>query len=142
MTLASGSTFACSCIESLPLPSYQQRVESAYSEYDAVFLGKVTKVQSYIDTSDTSRGRFKKGTPFEIATFKVIDEFKGVSSDTFETRAITVGGMCGYNVLLHKKYLIYAIRSEGKYYLSFCSRTKPKKEAHRDLAILRGIRRR
>jgi hypothetical protein len=75
-----------------------------------------------------------------VATFKVIEEFKGVNTTSFETRSFDSAGMCGYNVQPRKKYLVYAALSEGKYYISFCSRTKRKKEAFRDLAILRRIR--
>jgi hypothetical protein len=53
LTLASWRAFACTCAETLPLPSHEQRVVDAYAEYDAVFLGEVTKVYLYVDPQDT-----------------------------------------------------------------------------------------
>ena len=70
LTLVSWRALACTCAETLPLPSYEQRVVNAYTEYDAVFLGEVTNVQLYVDPQDTSWGRFKRGTPYEVATLR------------------------------------------------------------------------
>jgi len=112
--LSIGSAFGCACV---PLGTPQEELAKS----DAVFLGKVTKVDTF---QEQVAG----------ATFDVKKNWKGISSDTVWVSTLPATD-CNYEFELNKSYVVYAYGKDSLS-VSACTRTSLLTYASEDLAAL------
>lgn len=123
LTLVSpGKSFACSCIQ-------PGSVEEEYSKADAVFSGKVIRIEENKPTEDDF-------TPVKVV-FEVKNTWKGVEESEIAVYTGTDSASCGYEFAQGKSYLVYANTSGDQLTTSLCSITKPLASADEDLSILK-----
>lgn len=83
MSFAWATSHACSCIQ-LGEPSEEKLVSQALSEYEAVFVGNVIRLDEFFDPNETLGGR-AKGAPVQEVQFSVVEPFKGVTEKILKT---------------------------------------------------------
>jgi hypothetical protein len=117
---------ACSC--AMPSGRQKERVEFAVSDSEAVFAGKVVKIDRpspIISTSDP-----------ETVSFRVSESWKGQEAGTLEVRTPVYGASCGYPFKEGQEYLVYAYGGQQGLKVDLCSETKRLSKAGADLALL------
>ncbi|MFQ5723636.1 MAG: hypothetical protein ACE5G6_04020 [Terriglobia bacterium] len=114
---------ACSCARVGPACE-------VFGKTDAVFVGRVTSVSSWIWTFFTGERR---------VWFAVSEGFRGVGSgEAVRVVTGTGAGDCGYGFEEGGEYVVYAHRSRGgELRTSICTRTRGLAAAAEDLAFLR-----
>lgn len=105
---------ACSCVELTP--------EGAFQGADAVFEGRVTEVREEADA--------------RVAVFSVVQQWKGVETETLELRTPLAGSMCGLGFEAETSWLVYAERGGGGLQAGLCSRTRRVEDADDDRVYL------
>ncbi len=135
------SVYACSCV--VPGPPSE-----AFSQYDAVFIGRVIKttfLQSII-LLFLDRGQMDPETKrywgYDV-TFAVSKSWKLVDTAYIQVTTGYGGGDCGYSFLTGKEYLVYANHAYGEpgNYLvsSICGRNAELSDAEEDLKYLNTL---
>ncbi|MBS3149246.1 hypothetical protein J4455_00945 [Candidatus Woesearchaeota archaeon] len=116
--------YACSCATGLS-------VEGRYQTVDAIFIGKVTKI-------DRPAFSISSADPI-IVTFDVSKSYKGTANKNFELETTKESASCGYPFNEEGEYLVYATLNEGKYETNLCSGTAELADAKEDLQILNNL---
>ena len=118
------NAFACSCMPA--------SVEGALSGSDAVFAGKVTKIQYLDDPQQASP------EPRTIVTFDVSQWWKGSNEKQAVLHTVHNTFTCnGYWFKDNEEYLVYASKQDdGTLGTSFCKRTNTLVQATEDLSKL------
>ena len=109
-------------------------VQDAKQRATVIFHGTITALRS---TDKRSPMGIDTG---KVATFRVARVWKGEVGPVFEMPAVVAGGDCwGFSDRLLKvasDLIVYAVRIEGMYYTTLCSRTQFVKFATKDLEEL------
>lgn len=113
-SLSIGSAFGCACA---PLGTPQEELVKS----DAVFLGKVTKVDTFQDQVSG-------------ATFDVKKSWKGVPSDSVRVTTLPATD-CNYEFQLNESYVVYAYGNESLS-VNSCTRTSLLAYASEDITAL------
>ncbi|MFA6106919.1 MAG: hypothetical protein WC745_04600 [Patescibacteria group bacterium] len=118
------SVFACECAPA--------SIDSALSNSDAVFAGKVSKIE-YLDNPEQISPE-----PRTVVTFDVSQWWKGSDEKQAVLHTVHNTFTCnGYWFKDNEEYLVYASRqSDGTFGTSFCQRTNTLSQAAEDLAKL------
>ena len=117
---------ACSCAM---LPGSQKEiVDGALADSEAVFSGKVVKIDR--------PSLFKSSAALETDTFRVSEVWKGPEQRTLEVHTALIGASCGYPFKEGQEYLVYAYTGKQGLQTDLCSQNKPLSKAEADLALL------
>jgi hypothetical protein len=100
---------------------------------DAVFVGRVINISSFIQHEDF--GAFRQNR----VTLAVTETFNGPTSKSFEIVTGMGNGDCGFPFTKGQDYLVYASKEAGKWSSSICSRTQRLDHATSDLSYLRSL---
>jgi hypothetical protein len=118
---------ACSC--ALPPGDQKERAERALSSSEAVFSGKVVKI-------DQPSGPGFSSEDFETDTFRVSESWKGPEGGMLEVKTPVAGMSCGYPFKEGQEYLVYASEGQQGLKVYLCGETKRLSKAGADLALL------
>jgi hypothetical protein len=118
---------ACSC--AMPPGNQKQRAERALSSSEAVFSGKVVKI-------DRPSGPSWSSKDFETDTFRVSESWKGPEGGMLEVKTPIAGMSCGYLFKEGQEYLVYASEWQQGLKVYLCGETKLLSKAGADLALL------
>lgn len=116
--------YACSCATGLS-------VEGKYQTVDAIFIGKVTKI-------DRPAFSISSADPVKV-TFDVSKAYKGNFEKGFIVETAKESASCGYPFNEEGEYLVYATLNEGRYETNLCSGTVELSNAGEDLQILNNL---
>lgn len=114
--------FPCSCIDPGKGFPTAVAVQRAVEQSDAVFVGIVDEVSGAYPLP-TSRGTYHEtGRRFQ---FRVLRSWKGVTEQTTVVRTGRGGGDCGFDFVLGRVYVVYAMRGrgDGAWWTDICTRT-------------------
>lgn len=117
---------ACSC--AMPPGTQKERAERALASSEAVFSGKVVKI-------DRPSGPGWSSRDLETDTFRISESWKGPKGATLEVKTPVAGMSCGYSFKEGQEYLVYA-SGERDLKVFLCGETKPLSKADADLALL------
>jgi hypothetical protein len=73
-------------------------------------------------------------------TLKILERFRGPSSDPLVVRTESSSTACGYAFQAGKEYIVFAEASQGGLLVSYCSATQPAKAAASRIRQLRAVR--
>jgi hypothetical protein len=110
--------YACTC---LPIPPVPEAVERS----TAVFAARVTDIKPAPTQADQT----------ELG-FSVSRVWKGPVVTTLSATTSANEALCGYEFVLGREYLVYAVGDPNALQVYLCSRTQPITFAGADLAIL------
>jgi hypothetical protein len=113
---------ACSCGEPPPL-------KEEFNSSSAVFIGKIIKGETIKINGNYSSRKY---------TVEVSKVIKGDIKDTVEIYTGIDGADCGYDFILGRIYIIYALNNgdENKLSVHLCSRTKEQGEIEPEEQLL------
>lgn len=137
-SVISGQVFGCSCVAATS--DIKLAVSQAYKGASSVVVAQVVSIEkqkirkAWMDKKDAS-------VDGEITRFVTVDSWKGSHGESFATKTIVGGGMCGMAFEEGKAYLLYLYGpdKEGYYSASICSRSIKLEGAKEDLGILKSI---
>ena len=96
----------------------------AKKKADAVFMGKVTKVE--LDEKKRAK----------IVTVEVKSWWKGIASKVITVKTAIRSAACGYDFQEGEVYMIYAKGKGKSFSTNLCTRTRPKDKAVEDIKAL------
>ena len=122
---------ACSCAAPAGA-SPQEIARKEFSGSDAVFAGKVTKIDEPLSLTGSTE-------PMTV-TFRVSEAWKGAERETLEVQTAVFDASCGYPFEEDEGYLVFAAEGadggDGELEVALCGSTKPLSEAKTALAAL------
>jgi hypothetical protein len=135
--IALSNVEACTCMGVGPA------CEEAWKQYtDAVFLGRVDKIESSQGTVGMSPGATsmtRMGGLLRV-TIAVAEGYRGVSTKTIQVYTPASSAACGFAFRSGERYLVFASKSgDEQLRVSLCSATRPAQYAEEDIAYLRSI---
>jgi hypothetical protein len=145
LTLISTPVFGCTCVRLPPGNiSTQELVQNAANSSDAVFEGRVERVELKWALMEAKVGDAIPASvdeaPLELqVSFDAVRSYKGAPRKSILVTTGIGGGDCGFDFEAGKQYLVYAFADKsGQLSTGICSRTALLDESKADLSYLRG----
>jgi hypothetical protein len=131
------SAVSCTCVLSKEL--FEDRVAEAFETATSVVFGEVEAVEAAVET-DTMANGHKVSHDVQLARIKVIKSWKGgkKAGDVLRTRTTTTCCLCGLEVRVGERWLVYGYGDEP-IELSICSRSAKTDLRSADIPVIERI---